>query len=85
MIAVGVLGLVSVVGFVAWVVLRDPWIRSRGAPTHPHAEQYAEQHAEELRSRRRLVTRRALDRLRDARNALDAVALSDGRGSHISL
>jgi len=80
-IAVGLIGVVSVVGFVAWVVFRDPWVRNRGDVASPHALQ----HAEELRSRRRLMTRRALDRLRDARNALDAVALSDARGSHISL
>lgn len=73
MIVAGVLGLMSTVSFVSWVVFREPWVRSRGDPAGPHARE----HAAQLRSRRRLVTRRALDRLRDARDGSDAAASSD--------
>ena len=75
MIVVGVLGLIGVVSFFAWVVFREPWLRDRGDPLRPHAHL----HAEDLRQRRRVATGRALDRLRDARDALDAVARSKGR------
>jgi hypothetical protein len=69
----GLLGLVGVTGFVSWVVFHEPWVRSHGDPAGPNAQH----HAEELRGRRRLATRRALNRLRDARDAVDAVARSD--------
>lgn len=70
---VGLFGLVGVTGFVSWVVFREPWVRSHGDPAGPNARH----HAEDLRGRRRLVTLRALDRIRDARDAVDAVARSD--------
>ena len=69
----GLLGLMGVTGFVSWVVFHEPWVRSHGDPAGPNAQH----HAEELRGRRRLTTRRALDRLRDARDRLDAVARSE--------
>jgi hypothetical protein len=72
-IAVGVLGLMSVLSFVTWVVFHEPWVRSHGDPAGPNAQH----HAEHLRGQRRLVTCRALDRLRDARDGSDAVASSD--------
>jgi hypothetical protein len=73
MIVAGLLGLVSTMGFVSWVTFRDPWVRSHGDPVGPNAQR----HAEHLRGRRRLATRRALDRLRDTRDRSDAVASSD--------
>jgi hypothetical protein len=72
-VIVGLLGLVGVTGFVSWVVFHEPWVRSHGDPAGPNAQHYAE----ELRGRRRLVTRRVLNRLRDAHDAGDAVARSD--------
>jgi len=79
MMAVGLVGFMSVMGFVSWVVFREPWVRSRGDPEGPNARH----HAEELRARRRLVTRRALDRLRDTRDAFEAVSRAAAPGSFI--
>ena len=77
MIAFGLLGVVVVVGFVVWVVFREPWVASRGDPAGPHARHRAEQH----RRQQRLVTLRALARLRDARDASDGLARADSNGS----
>lgn len=79
MMAIGLVGFMSVMGFVSWVMFREPWVRSHGDPGGPNAQA----HAEEVRQQRRFVTRRALDRLRDARDGLEAVARADARGSYV--
>lgn len=73
MIVLGFAGLVGVMGFVAWVVFHDPWVRSHGDPAGSNAAH----HVEQVQRRRRLVTRQALDRLSAARDRCDAVERSD--------
>jgi hypothetical protein len=80
MIAIGLFGVVALLGFVAWVVFREPWLAGRGDPAGPHAQHRAEQ----LRTQQRSATLRALARLRDERDASDGLARADSNGSSFS-